>query len=97
MKCEDLKEQFIEYIDGSLYNQDRAIVDEHLFSCETCSEEVANIKSLCLKLNGIELEQPSENLKKNFDHMINSRKIKQEESVNKQKAFEILEKKLEEK
>jgi len=72
MKCEDLKELFIEYIDGSLNDRNRVMVDEHLSSCKICSEEVANIGSLCLKLNGIELEQPSENLKKNFENMINS-------------------------
>lgn len=72
MKCESLKELFIEYIDGSLNDQNRVIVGEHLSSCETCSKEVADIKSLCRELNDIELEQPSENLKKNLDIMINS-------------------------
>lgn len=72
MKCEDLKELLIEYIDESLNDQNRVTVDEHLSSCETCSREVADIKSLCLKLNDIELEKPSDNLKKNVQNMISS-------------------------
>lgn len=72
MRCEDLKELFIEYIDGSLNEQNRVIVDEHLSSCEICSKEVEDIESLCLKLNDIELEEPSKKIRKNFDNMIDS-------------------------
>jgi hypothetical protein len=72
MRCEDLKELLIEYIDGSLNEQKRVIVDQHLSSCEICSKEVEEIESLCLKLNDIELEQPSKNMRKNFDNMIDS-------------------------
>lgn len=72
MKCEDINKLFIEYIDGSLGSEDSRIVDEHLSSCDECRTELASVKTLWLKLDDIEMEEPSENLKKNFDNMINS-------------------------
>jgi hypothetical protein len=72
MNCEDVKNLIIEYIDGGLDSEDRRRFDEHLSSCEECATELANVKSLWLKLDDIEMEEPSEALKKNFDNMINS-------------------------
>lgn len=72
MKCDKIKEMFIEYIDGVLGSDKTLEVDKHIASCESCSKELAGIKTLCLNLNDIELEQPSEKLKNSFDSMVNS-------------------------
>ena len=72
MKCEDIKELIIEYIDGSLENKDVRLVDEHLSSCEACRKEVADMKSIWSKLDDIEMEEPSQDLEKNFNKMIDS-------------------------
>jgi hypothetical protein len=72
MKCEDIKELIIDYIDGSLNDEDAQKVDEHLSSCEACRREVTAMKSMWLKLNDMEMEDPSDNLKKNFENMIDS-------------------------
>jgi hypothetical protein len=72
MKCKDIQELFIEYIDGVLSSDETLEVDEHISSCEACSNELACIKSLCLNLNNIELEQPSEKMKNSFNSMVNN-------------------------
>ena len=72
MKCEEIQGLLIEYIDRSLNEQDSIIIEEHLSSCEICSKEAEEIESLFLGLNDIELEEPSENLRINFNNMINS-------------------------
>jgi len=72
MKCEDIKELIIEYIEGSLNYKDAQRVDEHLSSCEICRMEVADIKSILFRLDNMEMEEPSDNLRKNFENMIDS-------------------------
>lgn len=72
MKCEEIQGLLIEYIDSSLDDKDCILVDGHLSSCEACSKEVEEIESLFLGLKDIELEEPSENLRKSFYNMINS-------------------------
>lgn len=72
MNCDDVKELIIEYIEGSLDRDNRRSFDEHLSSCAECETELVNMKSLWLKLDDIEMEEPSEALKKNFDKMIDS-------------------------
>ena len=72
MKCRKIKSLFIEYINGGLNSEDTRIVDAHLSSCETCRAEVEKMKSILFKLDNIPLEEPSPNLKKNIDNMIDS-------------------------
>ena len=70
MKCKGIQERLMEYIDGVLIIDDTLEVDEHLSSCDACSKELANMKSLFLKLNDIELEEPSEKMESSFNRMI---------------------------
>ena len=72
MDCEDIKELFIEYVDGSLDIKDSRKIDEHLSSCEECRTELKALKPLWLELDDLETEQISGNLKKNIENMIDS-------------------------
>ncbi|MGD9160554.1 MAG: zf-HC2 domain-containing protein [Desulfobacteraceae bacterium] len=72
MSCEDINALIIEYIDGTLNDGDTLRVDEHLSSCEGCRAELTNMKSILLKLDNFKMEEPSVNLKKNFENMIES-------------------------
>jgi len=72
MDCEKIKELCIDHIDGSLDIQTARKVDEHLSSCEACRTELTAAKSIWLKLDNIETEQPSGDLRKNIDNMIDS-------------------------
>jgi hypothetical protein len=81
MKCEEIQELLVEYIDNSLNDRDCILVDEHLSSCEACSKEVEEIESLFLELKETELEEPSENLRKSFYNMINSYTLGMDNSI----------------
>ena len=70
MNCEDIKALIIEYIDGALNNKDAQRVNEHLASCKDCRAELTDIRSTLLKLDNFEMEQPSVNLRRNFQSMI---------------------------
>ena len=70
MSCEDIKVLIIEYIDGALNNKDAQRVNEHLASCKDCRAELTDIRSTLLKLDNFEMEQPSVNLRRNFQSMI---------------------------
>ena len=72
MECNDIKELFIDYIDGNLDSDETRIVDEHLSSCEACSSELASMKAIWLEIDNIEIEQISGNVKRNIDKMIDS-------------------------
>ena len=70
--CEEIKTLIIEYIDGALNDEDVRKFDEHLSSCDDCSRELEEMKSILLKLNDFEMEEPSANLQQNFRKMIDS-------------------------
>ena len=72
MDCEEIKELFIDYIEGSLDIQTAQKVDGHLSSCKECRSEFSGSKSMWLKLDHPEIEKPSDNLKKNIEKMIYS-------------------------
>jgi hypothetical protein len=72
MKCEDIQELIIEYIEGNLNDKDTRRVEEHLASCENCLTEWADMKSVWSKLDDMIIEEPSDNLRKNFNNMIDS-------------------------
>ena len=72
MKCKKIKSFLIEYVNGGLDNKDTGIVDAHLSSCEICRTEVEEMKSVLSRLDDIPLEEPSPNLKKDIDNMIDS-------------------------
>lgn len=70
MRCKKIKGLLIGHIKGSLDNRDAKRVDEHLSSCATCRKEAEQMKSLWVKMDNIEHEEPSPNLKKKIDNMI---------------------------
>ncbi len=72
MDCEEIKGFIIEYIEGVLDNKDSQRIEKHLASCDACNREFNEIKSLWFKLDGVEMEDPSVNMKKNFVSMVNS-------------------------
>ncbi len=72
MKCEKIESLIVEYINGGLDSEETRIVDAHISSCETCRTELEKMKSILFKLDDMPLEEPSPNLKKNVDNMIDS-------------------------
>lgn len=46
MNCEKIRDYFMDYIDGSLNDEDRQMVDSHLMNCKDCREELVMLKAL---------------------------------------------------
>ncbi|MGD9158060.1 MAG: zf-HC2 domain-containing protein [Desulfobacteraceae bacterium] len=72
MDCEDIKELIIEYIEGTLDNNNTRSVDEHLSSCKDCRAEFEIMRSMWLEFDNLEVRQLSGNVKKNIENMIDS-------------------------
>jgi len=66
MKCSDIKELLSAYLDGQAESQDRAMVEDHLGSCETCRKEFHLLKKTWDLLGEMEDIAPSPNYRDRF-------------------------------
>lgn len=65
MKCSDVRKILADYLDGVLSQQDRALVEAHLASCKSCSEEFAFLKTYVNEAGSLEkVKAPSDFLEK---------------------------------
>lgn len=70
MECPTIKELLSEYIDGILDSQTRALVEEHLSTCEECRKELASLKAVVEELGSLEsVEAPRDFLEKLHERM----------------------------
>jgi len=60
MDCSDIKALLSEYIDGTLDQETKNRVDQHVASCAECREELASLKALVHELGSLEPMQPPE-------------------------------------
>ena len=72
MTCEEVELVMIDYLDNVLDNSHRESIEKHIMSCERCSDEVAEFKSILQSISATEMEKPDETLKMNFYHMLYS-------------------------
>jgi hypothetical protein len=71
MQCEEVRDQFTDYLGDSLDEPARAEVHQHLIACESCREEAGTLKSLWTKLGSIPAERPdSTAMRARFDVML---------------------------
>jgi hypothetical protein len=54
MKHEEIRHKLSEYIDGAITRQERAAIDEHLTSCATCSDALAELQKTVEQVRQIE-------------------------------------------
>ena len=74
MKCNDIENKLIDYIEKNLNKEESLIVEKHIESCIACQKEVKEMKLfLDVVDNDIE-ETPSNNLKLNFETFLNKEK-----------------------
>jgi len=85
MNCENVKEQLPDWLKDDLDKIDKSEIDRHLIHCLHCQEEFATSKQLWSSLNGIKVNVPSENMKVQFDLMLNEFK----ESAEAKKKFDL--------
>jgi hypothetical protein len=71
MKCEDVQQQLIDYIDNAIDAESRKNVDQHLSACDKCRHELKELQILLqLMASESELETPDEKVCHNFNTML---------------------------
>jgi anti-sigma factor RsiW len=71
MQCEEVRDQFTDYLAGSLADPGRSDVQQHLITCESCRNEAEDLKTIWLKLDAIPAEKPdSAAMRARFDVML---------------------------
>jgi len=78
MKCEEVEEVMIDYLDKTLDESTSASVEKHLETCERCLDELREYQQILGTAQSTEMEQPDESLRINFYHMLHG-------EINKQK------------
>lgn len=66
MKCEDYRSLFPEYWEGGLEEEDRAALEMHLASCQTCRAEADSLARVWHGLARIPQSQPATTLRRRF-------------------------------
>ncbi len=81
MKCEEVEDAMIDYLDNNLDNEDRLAIEKHIESCEHCLDELRDSQQLIRQMEKEELVKPNDSLRINFYHMLHS-EIKRNEGKN---------------
>ena len=66
MNSEHISEVLAEYLDGRLDSHKNDIVEEHLKTCETCNQEMEELKVLFETFDKESIQVPTERLRANF-------------------------------
>src|SRR5262245_35428861 len=72
MQCEEVRQQFADYVIEALQEPIRSAVAQHLTSCEACSAEADELKMLWTRLGYIPSAEPSSDLRVRFVTMLDA-------------------------
>src|SRR5262245_61626366 len=70
MQCEEVREQFADYVVDAIPEPICSAVSQHLTSCDSCRAEAHELKALWSKLGYIPAAEPESNLRVRFDSML---------------------------
>ena len=70
MQCEEVREQFADYVIDQLQEPTATRIREHMRSCESCRTEAEELKSLWTALGLIPTQEPSPELRSRFQIML---------------------------
>lgn len=74
MKCNDIENKLIDYIEENLTKEESLEIKKHINACTTCQKEVNEMQLIFGVINKDLEETPSENLKLNFEALLNEEK-----------------------
>src|SRR5437867_3931155 len=74
MQCEEVRDQFADYVIDSIQEPLRSQVIQHLSACERCRTEAEELMSLWINLGSIPSAQPGPELRARFDVMLEAYK-----------------------
>jgi hypothetical protein len=70
MQCEDIREQFAEYVSANIESSIRLQIAEHLNACQPCRLELDELKSLWVKLGDIPPAEPTADIRTRFNELL---------------------------
>ena len=74
MQCEEVREQFADYVIDSVEEPARFQIAQHLKSCESCRAEAEELKTLWMSLGSIPASEPGPEVRARFDVMLEAYK-----------------------
>lgn len=80
MKCEEVEERMIDYLDNTLEQGLRLEIEKHLETCERCLDELKDSQQVLNLISKDEMVKPEDSLRINFYHMLHSQIKKSGES-----------------
>jgi hypothetical protein len=70
MQCEEARDQFAEYVNGSLERERRSRIDQHLMECEPCRSEAEDLQTVWIQLGTIPSSAPGPELRARFQGVL---------------------------
>jgi len=74
MKCDKIQNSILDYIENNLSKKDTAEFTTHINTCQNCETQLKEMQELLSVISTNELENPSENLRENFEQMLSEEK-----------------------
>jgi len=72
MKCEELEEKIIDYLDGKLDKESNIEIEKHLETCERCLDEFRDLQEVIKIISNRKEIEPDDSLRINFYHMLHN-------------------------
>jgi hypothetical protein len=79
MKCEEVENKMIDYLDRNLEEDERVEIEKHLERCERCLDALKDNQKILIQISGESMVKPQDSLRINFYHMLHSEIRKNEE------------------
>jgi anti-sigma factor RsiW len=70
MRCEEVRDQFTDYVSGQIEEPARSAIGQHLAACEGCRNETEDLKKLWTTLGSIPETEPGPELRSRFHIML---------------------------
>ena len=70
MQCEEVREQFADYVIGRLQDSARLQLTEHLHGCPSCRAELDELKTIWMQLDDIPRAEPTAAVRERFEVML---------------------------
>lgn len=74
VECKNIQENLVDYIENQLSEKEKTVISEHLESCQCCQQELNKMQQFLGILTEDTMQQPSENLRVNFEQLIKEEK-----------------------
>ena len=85
MECDNVQNKIVDYIENNMSENEATAMKTHMETCNKCQIELEEMQEFLGKVTDDELEQPSKNLRMNFEKMIAEEKELQQTKVVKLK------------